>query len=173
MSPPTSPRYRLVDHHGTPVTEQTYAGSFQLIFFGFTNCRLVCPARLSQLSQALDDLGSTARLVQALYITVDPERDDPTTMKNFLAERFPRFLGLTGDAAACAASQREFNVFSRRKEDPLDPSGYQIPHTALAHLIGPSGQYLDHFAEAVEREALVERLREMNLDKPALTAPDC
>lgn len=92
MSTAVVPRYALVDHHGRTVTEQDFAGRYQLVFFGFTHCRMVCPAALGKLSTVLDDLGPLAERIQPLYISVDPERDTPEVMRAFLEESYPLVL---------------------------------------------------------------------------------
>lgn len=158
MSAPTTPAFALVDHHGEPVTERTYRGSWQLVFFGFTHCRAVCPRALRRLSAALDDLGELSARVTPLYITVDPERDTPDVMAEFL-RAYPRFTGLTGTAEAIDQAKRAFRVFARRKDDPDDPDGYAVPHSAITYLVSPVGHYVEHFPDVLSQEELATRLR--------------
>jgi protein SCO1 len=153
-----TPAFTLVDHHGSPVSEQTYRGSWVVVFFGFTHCKAVCPRALRRLSDVLDSLGEAAGQVRALYITVDPERDTPQVMKEFLGE-YPRFTGLTGPSDAIEDAKKAFRVFARRKADPDDPDGYAVPHTAITYLIAPDGQYADHFADALPAADVTARLR--------------
>lgn len=119
----------------------------------------------SVLSDVLDGLGEAAGRVRALYITVDPERDTPEVMKEFL-EEYPRFTGLTGPSDAIEEAKRAFRVFARRKADPDDPDGYAVPHTAITYLIAPDGQYADHFADALPAADVAVRLQAHLNGKP-------
>ncbi|HKS45839.1 MAG TPA: SCO family protein [Amycolatopsis sp.] len=158
MSAPTTPTFSLVDHHGRPVTERSYRGRWQLVFFGFTHCKAVCPRALQRLSATLDDLAGLAGVVSPLYVTVDPDRDTPEVMKEFLRS-YPHFTGLTGSAEDIEEAKNAFRVFARRKEDPDDPDGYSMPHTAITYLISPEGDYRDHFPDSMRQEELTTRLR--------------
>src|SRR5690242_10425521 len=87
--------FDLIDHFGRQATNRSFHGKHLLVYFGFTHCRVVCPRALTKLSAALDALGSLATKIQPLYVTVDPERDTPERMREFL-QNYPAFLGLTG-----------------------------------------------------------------------------
>jgi protein SCO1 len=153
-----TPSFALIDHHGTPVTEQTYRGQWLLVFFGFTHCKTVCPRALRRLSAVLDELGDLADELRPLYVTVDPERDTPAALQEFLRP-YPRYTGLTGSVDAVERTKREFRVFARRKDDPDDPDGYSVPHTAIAYLISPQGEYAAHFLDALTAAKVTTRLR--------------
>jgi protein SCO1 len=161
MTAPLTPAFTLIDHHGSPVSAESYRGRWMLVFFGFTHCKAVCPRALRRLSDALDalgPLGDGAPQVCPLYITVDPDRDSPEVMREFLAA-YPRFTGLTGSAEAIEEAKRAFRVFARRRDDPADPDGYAVPHTAITYLISPSGEYADHFTDAVTAADVAAGLR--------------
>lgn len=159
IGPPVAPSFSLTDHHGRQVTEADYRGRFLLVYFGFTHCRVVCPRTLTRLSGVLNDLGPAARVIQPLYITVDPERDTPEVMRAFLEDRFPAFLGLTGSSARVAAAKMEFRVFAERRSDPLDRDGYAVPHSATTFLVDPEGAFCAYFPETLDRQAVGQRLR--------------
>jgi protein SCO1/2 len=152
------PSFSLVDHDGTPVTEQTYQGRWALVFFGFTHCKVVCPRALGKLSAALDQLGDEAGELRPLYITVDPDRDTPQALRHFL-HAYPRFTGLTGSSDAIERVKEEFRVFARRKDDPADPDGYSVPHTAITYLISPEGEYAQHFPDALTAAEITAGIR--------------
>jgi protein SCO1/2 len=157
-APPVGGSFTLVDHHRNRVTEASYRGRYALLFFGFTHCREVCPRALTRLSAALDSLGPLATNVRALYVTVDPERDSPEVLRAFLAD-YPRFTGLTGSAAQVDAAKRAFRVFARRADDPADPEGYTMPHTAFSYLLDRNGRYAEHFTDALEAPDIAARIR--------------
>ena len=157
---PAECSFALTDHHGREVTDTDYRGRFLLVYFGFTHCRVVCPRALARLSETLSLLGDLADRIHPLYFTVDPARDSPATMKAFLEPRYPRFTGLTGTPEQVEAAKRTFRVFARRAADPEDASGYAVPHSALSYLVGPDGQYITHFPDAIDRDELARRLRE-------------
>jgi protein SCO1/2 len=114
---------------------------------------------LGRISEALAGIGQLADLVQPLYITVDPERDTPTVMRDFLQASFPLFTGLTGTLEQIERIKNVYKVFAQKKADELDPDGYAVPHTAFVYLIGPDGQYQTHFSDATEVAKMAERLR--------------
>ena len=157
-------RFNLIDQSGRPVSAADFSGSFLLVYFGFTHCRVVCPRSLAKLSRALDQLGAAASQLTALYITVDPERDTPEVMRAYL-EAYPRFTGLTGDQGQIDAAKNAFRVFAERRADAEDPDGYVVPHSAISYLMAPDGSYCDHFTEAVGEQKIVDRIGEALLSK--------
>ncbi|HJT95655.1 MAG TPA: SCO family protein [Mycobacterium sp.] len=150
--------FDLIDHDGRAVSTRTYGGKHMLVFFGFTHCKMVCPRALSRLSAVLDRLGPLADRIQPLYVTVDPQRDTPEVMKEFLSSSYPRFTGLTGSAQQIELAKKSFRVFSTEVADPDDPDSYQMPHTAFTYVLGPDGAYQTHFTDAVDEDELVTRL---------------
>lgn len=155
---PMQPSFEGIDHHGRTVTDASYRGKHLLVFFGFTHCKVVCPRALARLTRVLDSLGRLANELQALYVTVDPERDTPRVMQSYLEERAPRVIGLTGTRAQIDAAKRAFRVFARRVRGASDED-YDVPHTAITYLIDPSGRYRTHFSDAVSEGELLESLR--------------
>lgn len=148
-------RFGLTTHNGDHVTERDFLGFYLLVYFGFTNCKVVCPRSLAKLSSALDRVGELSARVKPLYVTVDPARDTPAAMKAYLEVRFPRFTGLTGSEEEIKAAKSAFRVFAERKG--LDDD-YTVPHTAIAYLMSPTGSYLDHFPDSVDEETVVDRM---------------
>lgn len=149
--------FRLSDHHGNEVSDETYLGRHVLMLFGFTHCRVVCPRSLRKLSLVLDALGDMADRIVALYITVDPERDDPAAMRSFLLD-YPRFTGLTGPRGQIDSVREAYRVFAKREEND-EEGDYAIAHTSLAYLIDDTGAYSAHFPLVLDEAELVERLR--------------
>lgn len=154
-------KFSLIDHHGAAITDETYRGNFVVLFFGFTHCKVVCPRALGKLTKVLDGLGSLATKITPLYVTVDPERDSPEVMRNFLARNYPRFTGLTGSLEQIEEAKKAFRVFARRTPDPDDPQDYTMPHTAITYVLAPDGEYATHFTDAVDEIEMTARLREL------------
>ena len=162
MNAPIRGRFSLFDHHGQPVTDRSYRGRWMLVLFGFTHCQVVCPRALAKYSAVIERLEPTgAAQVKPLYVTVDPERDSPEVMRNFLQSKYPLFTGLTGPAPAIEAVKDAFSVFTRRRPDTADPDGYAVVHSAMAFLLNPRGEYVAHFSDAATTETILDRLREI------------
>ena len=115
---------------------RTSKGQPFLVFFGFTHCPDVCPTALFEVSQVLRALGPEADRTRALFITVDPERDTPSVMKDYLSSFDPHFSGLTGDPAAIAAVAKAYRVYY--KKVPLEQGDYTMDHTAIVYLMDKS-----------------------------------
>src|SRR5436190_14847664 len=135
--------FRLIDQNGQPLTDRDLKGAPYLVFFGFTHCPDVCPTTLMELSNVLDKLGPDAARVGALFITVDPERDTPAELKDYLSSFNPRFEGLTGDPAAIAQIAKAYRVYM--KKVPLDGGDYTMDHTALIYLMDKNGKFVAPF----------------------------
>ncbi len=135
--------FRLTDQNGRTVTEQDLTGRPFLVFFGFTHCPDVCPTTLSDVSEIMVKLGPDADRVGALFITVDPERDTPDKLKDYLANFDPHLKGLTGDPAAIAAVAKSYRVYM--KKVPLDSGDYTMDHTALVYLMDKQGRFVAPF----------------------------
>lgn len=156
-APPIRATYTLIDHHGNPVTERTYGGRWQLVQFGFTSCKVVCPRALTKLTAALDALDSALgpAPVVPLYVTVDPERDTPAVMKVFLETTYPRFTGLTGTPAQVEDAKQSFKVFTRRRDDA---DGYDVQHSAITYLLDPDGRPAHHWPDTRDAETITQDL---------------
>jgi len=151
-------KFDLLDHHGNRVSSETYRGLFTMIYFGFTNCRVVCPRTLAKLTLVLDLLGSVAQEIRPLYISVDPERDSPEAMRVYLGS-YPHFTGLTGSPTEIDRAKQAFRVFTRTSDDPI--TGYAVPHSAITYVMDRQGAYVDHFLDSAPIDVIVGRLREI------------
>ena len=157
-STPAVGGYFLLDsHEGKRIDAFSFGDRLMLLFFGFTNCAVVCPRELAKIDSALDELGELAEKIQPLYVTVDPERDCPKTLRDYLKDR-PRFIGLTGSRPEIDATKRSYRVFAERREDAGAPGGYVVPHTTMAYLAAPGGQVLANFVDSIDAAELAKRL---------------
>ena len=135
--------FRLVDQNDKPITEQDLKGKPFLVFFGFTHCPDVCPTTLFDVSEILRALGPDANKTRALFITVDPERDTPAVMKDYLSSFDPHLVGVTGDTAAIASVEKGYRVYA--KKVPLDGGSYTMDHTAIVYLMDKDGRFVAPF----------------------------
>lgn len=156
-APPIRATYTLADHDGRAVTEASYRGRWQLVQFGFTSCRVVCPRALAKLSRVVEEVDRVvgADALVPLYITVDPERDSPEVLKAFLAGTYRRFTGLTGTTAQVEIAKSSFRIVTRRRDAPV---GYDVAHTAITSLLDPGGGPIRHWADTVHGSVLRDDL---------------
>lgn len=150
--------YTLVDQTGATVTNETYAGTWQIVFFGYTFCPDVCPTTLSTVTAAIDQLGPLAERVTPIFITVDPARDTVAQMALYHENFHPRFAMLTGTDAQVAAAAQAFRVYYA-KADGDDPSYYLMDHSTITYLLDPKGNYVTHFGHDATPEKIAETLR--------------
>lgn len=132
--------FRLVDQNGAEVTEATMKGKPFLVFFGFTHCPDICPTKLFEMSQALKAVEKDVPDIEALFISVDPERDTPEAMKRYVSAFNPRIKGLTGDQASVDAAVKAYRAYA--KKVPLEGGSYTMDHTSLVYLMGRNGEFL-------------------------------
>jgi protein SCO1/2 len=135
--------FQLMDQNGKAVTDAEMKGKPFLVFFGFTHCPDICPTTLFDMSQLMKELGPDADRTGALFITVDPDRDTPKVMKDYLSNFDPHVRGLTGDPTAINAAIRAYRVYA--KKVPLENGDYTMDHTALVYLMDKNGHFVAPF----------------------------
>jgi protein SCO1/2 len=149
--------FKLVDQNGKTISDQDFKGRPFLVFFGFTHCPDVCPTTLFEVSEVLRALGPDADRMRALFITVDPERDTPAVIKDYLSSFDPHLSGLTGDPATIAAVAKAYRVYF--KKVPLDQGGYTMDHTAIVYLMDKDGRFVSPFSLKRTPDAAAADLR--------------
>jgi len=135
--------FHLVDQNAKPITDQDFKGQPFLVFFGFTHCPDVCPTTLFEVSEIFRALGPDAKNIRAMFVTVDPERDTPAVLKDYLASFDPRIICVHGDEAAVAAAEKSYRVYA--KKVPTDGGGYTMDHTAIVYLMNKDGRFVAPF----------------------------
>lgn len=156
--------FTLTDHEGNRVTEKSYAGKIQLVFFGFTYCPDVCPTTLNDIAGLLEQLGDRVQDVQPLFITVDPERDTVDLLASYVTHFHPSIVGLTGTPEEIAQAARAFRVYYRKAPGTAEDN-YSMEHTASTYVMDRQGRFrgtLDPHEPADTRLAKMRRL----LDEP-------
>lgn len=135
--------FHLVDQNGKPFSDQDMKGKPYLVFFGYTHCPDICPTTLFEMSQLFRQLGPDANRVGALFITVDPERDNPPLLKEYMASFDPHLRGLTGDRKAIEQVIKDYRVYA--KKIPLKDGDYSMDHTAIVYLMNKDGRFVAPF----------------------------
>lgn len=133
--------FRLTAHDGKILSSEDLAGKPFAIFFGFTHCPEVCPTTLSEVSRVFDDLGDEAKDLTVLFVTVDPERDTPAVLRDYVSSFSGRIIGLSGTPDEIAKVAREYKVYYEKV--PTSDGGYTMNHSAAIYLMGRDGIFKD------------------------------
>ena len=152
--------FELTAHTGEMVTEKSFGGKLLLIFFGFTYCPDVCPNALNTVALALDELGAEAEAVQPLFITVDPARDTPEVLADYVTVFHPGIVGLAGTDEQTAAVAKAYRAYYAKVEPKDgDPEDYLMDHSAMLYLMGPDGRLLTLFSHNAGPEEMAAGIR--------------
>lgn len=158
---PINGRFMLMNHYGEMVTDRDFGDRYQLIYFGYTFCPDVCPSALMVITQALKLLGDDAARIQPLFITVDPERDTPQVLREYVAYFHPSIIGLTGSPELIARTAQNFRVSYAKVPVPgMPPDQYQMDHSAGVFLLAPSGRLLVKFAHGILAKDMAARIKD-------------
>jgi cytochrome oxidase Cu insertion factor (SCO1/SenC/PrrC family) len=156
--------FSLTDQFGKTRTDADFRGQFLLVFFGFTHCPDICPVELQTLSDVMDQLGAGGAKVTPLFITVDPARDTPDVMKQYVANFHPRIVALTGSVADVAAVAKAYRVYYARVTGGTasnNDADYIMNHSAIVYLMGPDGHFVSHFDPGTSAARMVDALRKL------------
>jgi len=152
--------FALIDHTGKLRTDEDFRGKLLLIYFGYSYCPDVCPTDLQQIGLALEQLGAASEAVQPLFITLDPERDTPAHLTEYVKAFHPRLLGLTGtpdEIRKVATAYKTYYV----KAGNAGGADYAVDHTAFIYLIGRDGGYRGFLPPSTTPERLRDVIRQM------------
>lgn len=149
--------FKLINQNGQTITDEDFKGKPLLVFFGFTHCPDVCPTTLFEVSEMFRVLGKDGDRANALFISVDPERDTPAAMKDYLSSFDPNLKGLTGDPDAVAKTLSAYRVYA--KKVPQKDGDYTMDHTALVYLMDRNGQFVKPFDLKRTPEAAAAELK--------------
>lgn len=151
--------FSLTDQHGNPYTHNDMLGHYSLVFFGFTHCPDICPTALLNSTLALAQLGDAAKQVKIVFISVDPERDNPASMKLFVNNFSPDIAALSGTAEQVKQAANAYKVFYSKVEQKDSAIGYVVDHSAYLYLMGKDGKYISHFPHNVAQQELADTLK--------------
>lgn len=156
--------FSLIDHKGRATTDQDFLGKFQLVFFGYTFCPDICPTTLNDIAVTLELLGDDAARIAPLFISVDPDRDTPAVLAEYVGLFHPAIIGLTGSREQVADVVRKYMVHVEKPHDAAtadsaDDPYYTVDHSAFTYLMAPDGTFRTVFADGEPPEKLVIKIR--------------
>jgi protein SCO1/2 len=151
--------FTLTDYNGKRVTDADFRGKPTLIYFGYTYCPDVCPTSLLLMQTAVDQLGKdAAQHINMLFITVDPERDTPAVLKDYVTNFGPTIIGLTGSPDDIAAAAKAYRVYYRKNESK-DGSPYLMDHSSIFYLLDKKGRFVKHFTHQSKAEDIAAAIK--------------
>ena len=150
--------FALTDQNGVLRTDADFRGKLMLVYFGFTYCPDICPTDLQAIGLAIDQLGPAGDAVQPLFITLDPERDTPQLLADYMPMFHPRLIGLSGDASAIREAARTYRVYYA-KAPSTNGSDYTVDHSAFIYLLDRKGDYLGYFPPGTSSDRIADAIR--------------
>ena len=150
--------FRLADAEGRARSLADFRGKVVVLVFGYTHCPDVCPTTLADFSSAVKRLGPEASRVQVLFVTVDPQRDTPQLLREYVPAFHPSFIGLRGDDAATQKVTRDFRTYVNRNEK-AGSTAYTVDHAAQSFVFDPSGRLRLVIGYGMEPEKIAKDLR--------------
>ena len=149
--------FSLIDQDGKPRGDADFRGRYMLIYFGYSNCPDVCPISLGVMADAVERLGPKAARVAPIFVTVDPARDTPSILKQYLSVFSPRLIGLTGSDKNIREVEREYHVYVARHA--TQAGNYAVDHSNIIYLMGPDGRFVADYDDSLGPDGLAVELR--------------
>jgi cytochrome oxidase Cu insertion factor (SCO1/SenC/PrrC family) len=150
--------FRLTDQTGKAVSDADFHGRYMLVYFGYSFCPDVCPTTLGVMAQAMEKLGADSTRIVPIFITVDPARDTPKVLADYMKAFGPNFVGLTGSDAGIKAVEKEYRVYAAKR--PLENGNYGMDHSSVIYLMGPTGKMVTFYDEAISPDDLAKDLKQ-------------
>ena len=149
----------LTDQDGKPFDSASLAGKPYTVFFGFTHCPDACPTTLSEIARTEDEIGAPAKDLTTLFVTVDPERDTPPVLKEYISNFGGNTVALSGTPEQVAEVAKAYRVFY--KKVPASDGGYTMDHTAVLYLMNREGKFQDVIAYSEEHDRYVAKIKKL------------
>ena len=150
--------FQLTDQGGKRVTDKDFRSRYMLIYFGYSFCPDVCPTTLAVMAQALEKVGDRSQRIVPILITIDPERDTPKVLEDYVKAFGPSFVGLTGSVDEIKAVEKKYRVYAVKK--PLEGGNYGMDHSSVIYLMGPDGKMVSFYDEAISPDDLAKDLKQ-------------
>lgn len=150
--------FTLTDHTGARVTDSDVIDGLTLMYFGYTFCPDVCPLDTARNAEAVEILEENGIIVKPVMVTIDPERDTPESMADFISYIHPRMVGLTGSLEEISAIAKLYKVFYAKEDAPEDDEFYLVSHSTSAYLMAPDHGLLQFFTRASRPEEMAETI---------------
>ena len=150
--------FTLVDAQNNSVEDTAFRGKYMLVFFGFTHCPDICPTTLTLISNAHATLGKNRDKIVPIFITVDPQRDTPKVVGDYVKHFGDHVVGLTGSEEQIKAAVAAYKVYAGKVESDDSSMGYLMDHSSFLYLMDTNGKYLTHFPSTIPEQALANQL---------------
>ena len=151
--------FRLVDQNGKTVTDADLKGKWSLVYFGYTHCPDACPTALNDIAIALDQLGPKREAVRSVFITVDPERDTPEVLKEYVTSFDAAILALSGSPEEIARAAKAYRVYYAKHPEP--GGDYSMDHSSVIYVMDPEGRFTASFTHQSTPEEIADRLKKL------------
>jgi len=151
--------FTLVDETGATVTDRSYKGFYRLIYFGYTFCPDACPTELQVMSQAIETMGADGAKVQPIFITIDPARDTPKQLADYVKLFDKRLVGLSGTPEQIAQVAKAYKVYYAKAEASADKANYAMDHSSYVYLMDPDGRFMTVFPSDMDADKMAAEMR--------------
>ncbi|KAI0981374.1 hypothetical protein GJ496_009461 [Pomphorhynchus laevis] len=153
--------FELTDYNGKPWSSKDFAGKWLLIYFGFTHCPDVCPEEIEKIIESVDKVnkihpGGKHQIVP-IFISVDPERDTPEVVKEYVQDFSPTLIGLTGSTEEVLNVAKLFRVYFKAGEKDYE-NDYIVDHSIISYLMDPKGRFVDYYGKNKSGEELTDAI---------------
>ncbi|PIR38912.1 MAG: SCO family protein [Alphaproteobacteria bacterium CG11_big_fil_rev_8_21_14_0_20_39_49] len=151
--------FSLTNQDGETVTDKDFLGKYMLVYFGFSNCPMICPTDMNNISLSIAGVGEEmAEKIQPIFITIDPKRDTVENLKSFITNFHPKFQALTGTPEQIASVANAYRVYYKEAKAE-DLQEYLMDHTAYIYLMGKDGKYIGHFNHGQDISEIISGLK--------------
>lgn len=160
--------FTLTNQHGKVMHDADFRGKVMVVFFGFTHCPMICPVSVATVSSALERLGDDAQHIAPIFITVDPQRDTPQVMKEFLSPFDSRFVGLSGTQEQTQQVLEAYKAYAKKGE-PMDknaPDSYMVDHSSYIYVMNQQGGFEVILPYDTEPDKLADAISQLTMEEP-------
>lgn len=137
--------FTLTDHQGNSRTEADFKGKYMMVYFGYSFCPDICPAALSNMTEALTQLGTKADQIYPFFITIDPERDTSAHLARYIGIFHPRFIALTGTPEQIEKAKKAYRVYGTKTKPDGTSTEYIMDHSSIIYIMDRQGRFVAHF----------------------------